>query len=794
MKKCKKNVLRFAGVLCVLSFGLFLKFDGSPVQAATSSENVIREQEVIDGIEWLAEEYPEGSVFVQPVEQSQIGEEVTIPEYVGDLHVTTIYPMAFEDCDGLKTVHMPDSITGIGFSAFSGCSELTYINLSKNLRVIDTKAFASCKLQSISIPEGVTVIPEYAFTGCKNLESVYLPPSIKTIKTCAFENCAILSITIPQSTTSIDISALEGCSYLEFIDVNPYNDTYSSENGVLFNKDQTELLLCPMTLKNVYTIPDSVTSLHNFAFKNCKQLTEIIFPDGLKDIGDNTFYGCSGLVRMELNKNLTEFKLSMIAGCKNICEFEVDSENETYCSVDGILYNKKEQSTIICPASYRGAVVLPSWVKTVGEGFFSNHPLITKITFPDSVTTIYSNFQNCYSLESVQFGKGLVKLNSKAFTQCYSLTRIDVDEENEKYCSVDGILFSKDMKTLLRFPSNSADTYTIPATVETIGDYSFNDCYNLRTLNFTDGVKIIEGSACSGYTNLTKYYLPRSLQKACISGIFTNDSLYTVTVTDGKPVISPLKGINKSTSAYYDGTKKSFTECLYYTHPLLYNTRPDSIFYLEPSIVTQPVSAVYQEGNPAVKKLTVSAVPGYDKSGNYAGELSYQWYVASDNELQTNRPITGATDPSYLPSTKMPRTQYYTCVVTNTLDGYTSTISSEPAKIEVIENEETPVESTDLTGEVKMNSEWENGYTGEIILTNNTDQTIRKWNVSFDTPDTIENIWGGVLNTEIDCYIVTNENYNKTIFPGQSISIGFTAKKSEAVASGPANVVVRSFK
>ena len=140
----------------------------------------------------------------------------------------------------------------------------------------------------------VTGIGEAAFIACSGLTSVTIPEGVTNIGRSAFNYCSSLtSITIPASVKSIGEWAFEECTGLTSIMVNTGNESYSSKDGVLFNKAGTTLLLYPLgKTETVYTIPDGVTSIGDFAFFNCSSLTSVTIPEGVTSIGDGTFSGC----------------------------------------------------------------------------------------------------------------------------------------------------------------------------------------------------------------------------------------------------------------------------------------------------------------------------------------------------------------------------------------------------------------------------------------------------------------------------------------------------------------------
>ena len=269
-------------------------------------------------------------------------ENLEIPSTIDGYTVTSIDYYAFYGCESLKSVTIPESVITIGECAFLDCNNLTEIkvdtnnknyssqdgvlfdknktilikyptgNIRKtyeipnNVTSIGDLAFYNCfNLTSIKIPSSVTSIGYEAFENCDGLTSVVIPNGVTSIDYYAFYSCnSLKSVTIPESVTSIYEYAFRDCDSLTEINVDANNKNYSSQEGVLFDKNKTELIQYPVgNAEKSYDIPASVTIIGDYAFDGCC-LTSVTIPESVIRIGDAAFSVCDNLTDIYiLNKD-----------------------------------------------------------------------------------------------------------------------------------------------------------------------------------------------------------------------------------------------------------------------------------------------------------------------------------------------------------------------------------------------------------------------------------------------------------------------------------------------------------
>jgi hypothetical protein len=285
-----------------------------------------------------------------------------------DKTLTTLiqYPMGMA---GSYTIS--NRVTAIGNGAFSSCAGLTSVTIPSTINNLTDSSFENCSsLTNVIIPNSVTNIGSMAFMSCSSLASITIPNGVLGIGDSAFNYCTgLTNISIPGSVTSIGNSVFGGCASLVAINVDTNNPAYSSVMGVLFNKDQTTLFLCPVGKTGSYAISNGCTSIADSAFDGCSSLTQITIPDTVTNIGMWAFSGCSSLTSIRIPNNVTSIGMGMFENCMNLT-----------------------------------SVTLPNSVTSIGNMAFSSCSSLTNITIPASVASLgFSAFSQCTSLKEVYF-------------------------------------------------------------------------------------------------------------------------------------------------------------------------------------------------------------------------------------------------------------------------------------------------------------------------------------------------------------------------------------------------------
>ena len=511
--------------------------------------------------------------------------ELTLPDSFtayGETEVASyqIYDYAFNGRDDLIAVTIPGSVTSIGWYAFSGCTSLTSVTIGNSVTSIGWYAFSGCtSLTSVAIGNSVTSIGWYAFYNCTSLESVYItdigkwaaiefddsyanplyyagnlyfndelvtdlviPDSVTSIGDYAFAYCIPLtSVTIPDSVTSMGSSAFYNCTSLEAVYITDigkwvaikFDDSYANPLYYAGN------LYLNGELVTDLVIPDSVTSIGDYAFRGCTSLTSVTIPDSVTSIGSYAFSGCAAEIIWDGTPTITEiggYAFAGYAGTSITIPNSVTSIGDYAFSGSTAEIAWGDAPTIAAISSkafsgYKGtSLIIPDSVEQIARGALQNLPL-ESITIPfvgaTKDGTSNTNFGYIFGASSYGYNDDYVPA---------SLKEVIITGGT----SIDGYAFRDCI---------SLTSITIPDSVTSIGYYAFNGCASLTTVTIGSGVTSIGDDAFYGCTNIMSAtmpahaidYIPKSSLKAVVitsgesigsSAFYGRTSLTSITIPD----------------------------------------------------------------------------------------------------------------------------------------------------------------------------------------------------------------------------------------------------------------------
>ncbi len=419
----------------------------------------------------IAEQYDvELSLAVGGIRRGTNIEKIYLPETL-----TSIGTFAFKNTTGLESIVIPNSVTSIGEGAFFGCTSLTSVTLPNQLTSIDGSVFSQCtSLASITIPASVTEIAPYAFEGCTSLTGIALPNGLKTLGDFAFSDCRSLkTITIPESVTFLGNSILFGCSSLEHISLS-FVDGASEPSAHPFCRlfgtatySESIKVQWKMNGRDVfYYLPEALeavtvtgTEIPESAFAGCSSLLTLTVSDGVTFIGKDAFLGCMW------------FKFITIAD--SVTRIDATFEDTDYYYnpsnwESGVLYIGNHL-VATRSAELSGEYQVKAGTVSIVPGAFAGCSNLTKITLPQTVTSIYENtFADCSSLVAIVCSDRMAQIDTSAFdgTAYYN------NEANWK----DGCLYFDDW---LMVASASDMIICVQEGTTKIADGAFSDCTNL---------------------------------------------------------------------------------------------------------------------------------------------------------------------------------------------------------------------------------------------------------------------------------------------------------------------------
>ena len=429
----------------------------------------------------------------------------------------TIGERAFYSCKALTSLSFPDSMRSIGEYAFAWCTAVKTFDSGNGLQETGKYSVYYCTaLTTVRLGSGMKTIGEYTFYKCSRLANVDFGTSVREIGSCAFGGCSkITEIVLPDSVELVESAAFNSCS---------------TAKTLVLSQNLREIgARAFMGLKGIstLTIPDSVQKIGNSAFNGLSNLLELHLSAKTQEYGSGVFSSASKLPRVELPEGMTAIPEEMFSSCNALTEVVIPS---TVTRIEkGAFRSCKKLGNTELPAglTYIGesafyyaamtSVTLPAGVTEIGERSFYNITALTEFNFseslktigdfafygcgkltrivlPDSVESIgTSAFNRCSSLQEVVFGKSLASIGSMCFNYCHKLERFVVDEANPNFKGVDGVLYNKNVDTLVLYPQGRPDaSFTMPETVKHIGPYGIYEPQLLQAVTVSPILETID--------------------------------------------------------------------------------------------------------------------------------------------------------------------------------------------------------------------------------------------------------------------------------------------------------------
>ena len=356
--------------------------------------------------------------------------------------VKTIGNYAFYQCSSLDSIYIPATVTTLGTGAFRGCTAADYISLYDGLQTIGSYAFAETAAAYVDIPGTVTKLGDYVFTGCSALKWVTFEGAGPAISSMAFSGVAIRCHTPAyDSTWTGKIHKNYGGTLSWDIGSGDYNDSYGMNCSWILDYDGTltisgtgEMIDFGSSYNNYgwyslrekvlkLVVSEGVTSISDYAFYGCSNLSSVTIADSVTAIGDSSYssygYGrsfaeCISLTQVTIPKNVSDIGYGAFAGCTNLTTITVASGNSYYSVYDGVLYRGTMLHT--CPAGKTGTASIKSGTRTIAAYGFMDCANIADITIPASVTSIESYaFADCENMSHVTFEGSAPTIYNEAF-------------------------------------------------------------------------------------------------------------------------------------------------------------------------------------------------------------------------------------------------------------------------------------------------------------------------------------------------------------------------------------------
>ena len=492
---------------------------------------------------------------------------VTIPEIVTyndtTYNVTSIGDRAFADCSTLTSITIPNSITSIGSDAFWGCEALKKTNYTGDVA-------GWCDLEFENICSNPICYSHNLYINDQEIKDLVIPNTVDSIHYYAFYNCsALTSVTIPNSVTSIASNAFLGCEALKKTNYTgdvagwcdlEFENIYS--NPIYYSHN---FYINDQEIKDV-VIPNTVDSIHKYAFYDCSSLTSISIPNSVTSIGSSVFYNCCFLKKDFINNS------SLDAEKYNYWGALVGDIEEDGLIISGttVVWGRKHLTDVTIPnyitnigdyafynCSALTSVTIGENVTSIGDDAFYDCSALTSVTIPNSVTSIgLLAFYECTSLTSIAIGNGVISIGYDAFTNT-GLYKNETNWENgvlyidnclieTRNYKLESYIIKDNTRLIADYAFNSCislTSVTIPSSVRSIGTRSFSMCWSLSSITIPNGVVNIGGMAFFECP-ITSVTIPNSVKSIEEQAFRSCSALNSILVESGNSTYDSRNGCN----------------------------------------------------------------------------------------------------------------------------------------------------------------------------------------------------------------------------------------------------------
>ena len=584
---------------------------------------------------------------------------LTLPE-----DLTSVGAYAFYNCTGLTALEFPEGLTSVGAYAFYNCTGLTALEFPEGLTVIGERAFYYCTaLETLTLPESLTTIGERAFAQCSALREMTIPSRVAAIPSYAFANCSSLEqVVIPVSVTSIGTGAFSEATCKALTDVY-YGGTEAQWTSIEISDYNTQLSIATIHYHEhsfgepVYTWTEDCSSCT--ATRECSEYSshtetetvqttsEITKAATSTEMGETTYTATFSnpvfQTQTRTVQNIPALGVAIVDSgtCGDGLTWTLDEEGGLTISGVGPMtdYSNSRNTPWYAYGDILRSVVIESGVTSIGECAFEYMGMFN-LSIADSVVTIgeYA-FYNCEGLTSVTIPGSVTSIGEGAFASCFDLTEILVAEDNPAYCSIYGVLFSKDGTLLHTVPMGRENSFTIPDGVTRIAARAFEgSMLELGDLTLPSGLLSIGDWAFSDCVELTGVELPGSLTAIGEGAFYGCEGLTSVTIPGGVTSI-PARVFENCTSLetlVLNHGVASAEEDSFYGCPIKYVTIPPS--FKDDGLHPGPAQFMYLLGTGTqIEKIYVhadvdpeSADEYFKPRTAYADKLEYIHFYGPD--------------------------------------------------------------------------------------------------------------------------------------------------------------------